>query len=385
MTRNGADLESMLYLDHAATTPLRPDVRDAMAPYIGERFGNPSGIHTTAQQARNAVEEAREQIAASIGASRPLEIVFTGGGTEADNLAVLGASRPGDGAIVTTAVEHAAVLESARFAERSGRAVTILPVDRWGRVSPEDVAAAVDDGTAIVSVMMANNETGVCQPVDEITRRVREVGSRTLVHTDAVQAFASLPVEVRDSGPDLISVSAHKIGGPQGVGFLFVRDGIELEPVIHGGGQELGRRSGTHNVAAIVGLAEAVKASVADRDRYRTQVGSARDRFEYDLRSRTNIEVTAGDAPRLASHTHVRFPGIAAETLLVRLDLAGVAAAAGAACHSGAIETSHVLDAMGVEPVAASESVRFSFGRDDDESTGAAAARIVSNVVEDLS
>ena len=375
----------MLYLDHAATTPLRPEVRDAMVPFIGERFGNPSGIHTTAQQAKNAVEEAREQIAASIGASRPLEIVFTGGGTEADNLAVLGASWIGHGAIVTTAVEHAAVLESARFAERNGRSVTIVPVDRRGQVAPGEVADAVGDNTALVSVMMANNETGVRQPVDDITRRVRAVNTRTLVHTDAVQAFASLPVEVLDSGPDLISVSAHKIGGPQGVGFLYVRDGIELEPVIHGGGQELGRRSGTHNVAAIVGLATAVTTSVADRAGYRTRVGAARDRFERDLRSHTTIEVTAGDAPRLASHSHLRFPGIAAETLLVRLDLAGVAAAAGAACHSGAIETSHVLDAMGMEPVAASESIRFSFGRDDDESTGAEAARIVSDVVEDLS
>jgi cysteine desulfurase len=233
--------------------------------------------------------------------------------------------------------------------------------------------------------MMANNETGVLQPVDAVGQRMREVNSRAVLHTDAVQAFASLPVEVHDAGPDLISVSAHKIGGPQGVGFLFVRDGIELEPVIHGGGQELGRRSGTHNVAAIVGLAAAVTASVADRDGYRTRVAAARDRFEHDLRSRFAIEVTSGDAERLASHSHVRFPGIAAETLLVRLDLAGVAAAAGAACHSGAIETSHVLDAMGVEPTAASESVRFSFGRDDDASTGAAAAQVVSGVVEGLS
>jgi cysteine desulfurase len=375
----------MLYLDHAATTPLRPEVRDAMAPFVGERFGNPSGVHTTAQQAKNAVEEAREQIAASIGATHPLEIVFTGGGTESDNLAVLGASWFGNGGIVTTAVEHAAVLESARFAGRNGRNVTIVPVDRSGRVSAEDVSAAVDDGTAVVSVMVANNETGVLQPVDAVAQRVREVNSRAVLHTDAVQAFASLPVEVHDVGPDLISVSAHKIGGPQGVGFLFVRDGIELEPVIHGGGQELGRRSGTHNVAAIIGLAAAVTASVADRDGYRTRVAAARDRFEHDLRSRLAIEVTSGDAERLASHSHVRFPGIAAETLLVRLDLAGVAAAAGAACHSGAIETSHVLDAMGVEPTAASESVRFSFGRDDDASTGAAAAQVVSGVVEGLS
>jgi cysteine desulfurase len=375
----------MPYLDHAATTPLRPEVREAMAPFVGERFGNPSGVHTTAQQAKNAVEEAREQIAAALGAARPLEIVFTGGGTESDNLGVLGTSWSGHGAIVTTAVEHPAVLESARFAQRNGRAVTILPVDRRGRVSPEDVVAAVDDTTAVVSVMTANNETGVLLPVDEIARRLRQENSRAAVHTDAVQALASLPVEVHDSGPDLISVSAHKIGGPQGVGFLFVRDGIELEPVIHGGGQELGRRSGTHNVAAIVGLGAAVAASVADRDGYRTRVAAARDRFERDLRSRTTVEVTVGDAPRLVSHSHLRFPGVAAETLLVRLDLAGVAAAAGAACHSGAIETSHVLDAMGVGPVAASESIRFSFGRDDDASTGAAAAQIVADVVEGLS
>jgi cysteine desulfurase len=375
----------MFYLDHAATTPLRPEARDAMAPFVGDRFGNPSGVHTQAQQAKNAVEEAREQIAAAIGAASPLEIVFTGGGTEADNLAVVGSAWPSGGGIVTTAIEHAAVLESARFVERNGQSVTIVPVDRRGRVSPDEVAAAVNDTTAIVSVMMANNETGVCQPVGEITRLVRETNPRTLVHTDAVQAFASLPVEVRESGLDLIAVSAHKIGGPQGVGFLFVKDGIKLEPVIHGGGQELGRRSGTHNVAAIVGLGAAVAASVADRDGYRTRVGAARDRFEDDLRSTIDIEVTAGDAPRLASHAHLRFSGIMAETLLVRLDLAGVAAAAGAACHSGAIETSHVLDAMGIEPVAASESIRFSFGRDDDVATGAAAARIVAEVVEDLS
>jgi len=374
----------MLYLDHAASTPLRPEVRAAMDPFVGERFGNPSGVHATAQQAKNAIEAAREQIAASIGAASPLEIVFTGGGTEADNLAVFGAALPTRGGIVTTAVEHAAVLESARFAGRLGMTVSILPVDHLGRVTPAEVAAHVDDGTAVVSVMMANNETGVLQPVAEIAQGVRAVSSRTLVHTDAVQAFASLPVEVYDGGPDLISVSAHKIGGPQGVGFLYVRDGIELEPVIHGGGQELGRRSGTHNVAAIVGLGAAVEATVAEREGYRTRVAAARDRFEHNLRSRINIESTAGEAERLVSHSHLRFPGIAAETLLVRLDLAGVAAAAGAACHSGAIESSHVLTAMGIEPAAAAESIRFSFGRDDDESTGAIAAATVAGVVEGL-
>jgi cysteine desulfurase len=200
-----------------------------------------------------------------------------------------------------------------------------------------------------------------------------------------VQAFGSLPVETDDDGPDLISISAHKIGGPQGVGCLYVRDGIRLEPVIHGGGQELGRRSGTHNVAAIVGLAAAVESTVEGRSAYRDRVGTARDRFERDVRSRIRIRVTAVDVDRLVSHSHVRFPGIPAETMLVRLDFAGVAAAAGAACHSGAIQESHVLAAMGVNDTAASESIRFSFGRDDDATTGAEAARIVSDVAEDLS
>jgi len=375
----------MLYLDHAATTPLRPEVREAMVPYLGDRFGNPSGIHATARQAKNSIEEARERIAASIGAVNPLEIVFTGGGTEADNLAVIGAAIAAPGGVVTTAVEHPAVLESARFLERMGHDVAIVPVDGDGRVAPDDIANAVDDNTAIVSVMMANNETGVVEPVAEAARLVRSAGGRTLIHTDAVQAFGSLPVEAGDDGPDLISVSAHKIGGPQGVGFLYVRDGIRLEPVIHGGGQELGRRSGTHNVAAIVGLAAAVEAAVDGRSDYRYRVGEARDRFEHDLRSRVNVRITAADVDRLVSHSHLRFPGVPAETLLVRLDFAGVAAAAGAACHSGAIQESHVLAAMGVDDTAASESIRFSFGRDDDAATGAEAARIVSGVVEDLS
>jgi cysteine desulfurase len=375
----------MLYLDHAATTPMRPEVREAMAPYLGDRFGNPSGIHATARRAKNAVEEARERIAASIGATNPSEIVFTGGGTESDNLAVVGAALGAAGGVITTAVEHAAVLESARFLGRIGNDVTIVPVDSEGRVSPDSIGASVDDGTAIVSVMTANNETGVIQPIAEITHLVRSTNSRTLVHTDAVQAFASLPVEVYDGGPDLLSVSAHKIGGPQGVGFLYVRESTPLEPVIHGGGQELGRRSGTHNVAAIVGLAAAVESTVDGRSAYRDRVAAARDRFEHDLRSRVAVESTTGIADRLVSHAHLRFPGIPAETLLVRLDLAGVAAAAGAACHSGAVQESHVLVAMCVDGATAAESIRFSFGRDDDAATGAEAARVVSAVVEDLS
>ena len=383
--RIGADLEPMLYLDHAATTPMRPEVSEAMAPYLGDRFGNPSGIHAKARRAKNSIEEARERIAVSIGAANPLEIVFTGGGTEADNLAVIGAAMGGQGGVVTTAVEHPAVLESVRFLSRVGFDVTVGPVDRDGRVAPEAIANAIAGDTAVVSVMTANNETGVIQPVIEVARSVRSASDRTLIHTDAVQAFGSLPVTATNDGPDLISVSGHKIGGPQGVGFLYVRSGVHLEPVIHGGGQELGRRSGTHNVAGIVGLAVAVELAVEGRSEYRERVGAARDRFEEDLRTSVNMEVTAGGADRLVSHAHLRFPGIPAETLLVRLDFAGVAAAAGAACHSGAVQESHVLAAMGVDSTTASESIRFSFGRDDDAATGAEAARIVSGVVEDLS
>ncbi|MEA3511789.1 MAG: cysteine desulfurase family protein [Actinomycetota bacterium] len=383
--RIAADLEHMLYLDHAATTPIRPEVGEAMAPYLGDRFGNPSGIHGTARGAKNSIEEARERIAASIGAASPLEIVFTSGGTEADNLALIGAAIRGAGGVVATAVEHPAVLESVRFLSRLGNEVTIVSVDSAGRVSPDAIANVIGDDTSVVSVMTANNETGVIQPVTEVARLVRSVNERTLVHTDAVQSFGSLPVDVSENGSDLISVSGHKIGGPQGAGFLYVRDGIHLEPVIYGGGQELGRRSGTHNVTGIVGLSIAVESAVADRSDYRERVGAARDRFEHDLRSRVTVEITAGDANRLVSHAHVWFPGIPAETLLVRLDFAGVAAAAGAACHSGAIQESHVLAAMGIDNKKASESVRFSFGRDDDAGTGTEAARIVSRVVEDLS
>ncbi len=374
----------MPYLDHAATTPMRDDVRSAMAPYQGDRFGNPSGVHTVARVAKNAIEEARERIAAAIGAARPLEIVFTGGGTEADNLAIAGSALFRTGGVVTPAVEHAAVLESARFARRLGSEVTVVPVDSSGVVDPEEIASAVTDQTAVVSVMTANNETGVIQPIDAIARLVRSTRGRVTIHTDAVQAFPSLPIRVTDDSPDLITVSGHKIGGPKGVGFLFVRNGTELEPVIHGGGQELGRRSGTHDVAGIVGLAVAVEAAVAEREQYVNRVGAARDRFEHDLAARIPIEVTAGGADRLVSHSHLRFPGIRAETMLVRLDLAGVAASAGAACHSGAIATSYVLAAMGIAPDVAAESVRFSFGRGDDAVSGAEAARIVAEVAGGL-
>jgi cysteine desulfurase len=372
----------MPYLDHAATTPLRPEAREAMEPYLGELFGNPSGVHAVSRRAKDAIEEARERLAAALGAAHPLEIVFTGGGTDADNLAIIGAALPGSGGVVTTAVEHDAVLESARFVERLGHPVEFIGVDGAGRVDPDAVAAAADGDTAIVSVMMANNETGVVQPVRQVADAVRSTGA--LFHTDAVQAFASLPVTVEDTGADLITISAHKIGGPQGVGCLYVRDGVKLEPVLHGGGQELGRRSGTHNVAGIVGFAAAVDAAVADRRRYRSVIGATRDRFETELADRVKVDVTGAETERLVSHAHLRFPGVVSETLLIRLDQAGVSASAGAACHSGARLTSHVLEAMGIPADEGAEYVRFSFGWTDVPATAGEAAELVAGVVESL-
>lgn len=377
----------MLYLDHAATTAVRPEVREAMGPFLGDRFGNPSGVHGVSREAKNALETAREHAAEMIGAAHPLEVVFTGGGTEADNLAVAGAAL-GDGrrgGVVTSATEHEAVLETARFLGRLGCPVTILSVDGDGRISPEDVVAAIDRRTALVSVMTANNETGVLQPVAGISAAVHEAAPHVAVHTDAVQAFIAEEVTVATTGADLIALAGHKLGGPKGVGLLWVRNGITLEPVLHGGGQELGRRSGTHDVGGIVGMVAAMAASVADREAFRKRVGAARDAFEARLCRRVpDLEVNAPREARLPQHSHVRIPGVAAETLLIRLDQAGVAAAAGSACHSGALEMSHVLAAMGMTEETAAECVRFSFGWPNRPEDGSTAADTVADVVGDL-
>ena len=377
----------MLYLDHAATTMVRPEVSVAMAPFLGDTFGNPSGIHGVSRRAKNALEAAREKAAELLGADRALEIVFTGGGTEADNLAVAGAALAGGkrGGVVTTEIEHEAVLETAAFLERLGSPVTLVGVDRLGRVAADDIGQAIDGTTAVVSVMSANNETGTIQPVHKAAEAARAVNSDVVVHTDAVQAFVSEEITVASTGCDLIALASHKFGGPKGVGLLYVRNGVELEPVIHGGGQELGRRSGTHNVAGIVGMVKAMELTVADRDAFRRRVGAARDRFEGILGAALP-ELTANAPPddRLVQHSHLRIRGVQAETLLIRLDQAGVAAAAGSACQSGAIYVSHVLAAMGFSELEASECVRFSFGWVNQSVDGELAAGRVLDVVEDL-
>ncbi len=375
----------MLYLDHAATTPMRPEVREAMAPFFAEAFGNPSGLHAVSRRAKNAIEDARERAAELLGAARPLDVVFTGGGTEADNLGVAGPVLPVRGSgVVTSAVEHEAVLETAHFLERLGHPVTIVGVDSNGVVDPVRVAEAVDGNTRLVSVMSANNETGVLQPVAEIAAAVRTANPDTLVHSDAVQAFVSRPVTVTGLGVDLISLASHKVGGPKGVGILVVPEGVALEPIVHGGGQELGRRSGTHDVAGIIGMVTALEAAASDRERMQAAVSAARDGFEERVTAGVGAIVTGAGADRLVQHSHLRIPGIGAETMVIRLDQAGVAISAGSACASGAVEVSHVLAAMGMDSDDAAECLRFSFGWTSQPEDGAAAAGAVVEVVGQL-
>jgi len=376
-----------MYLDHAATTPMRPEAAEAMAPYLAERFGNPSGLHGVSQAAKNALEGAREAAAELLGGTRPLEIVFTGGGSESDNLAVKGAALA-NGArrgVVTAAVEHEAVLASAEFVSAMGCPVSVVGVSPDGVVDPDEVAAAVDGDTAVVSVMAANNETGVIQPVRKIVEQVKAVSPDVPVHTDAVQMFVTEDVSIDQLGVDMITLSGHKFGGPQGVGLLWVRDGVKLEPAIHGGGQELGRRSGTHNVAGIVGMAAAMEAAARTRQSVRDVVRDVRDDFEARLTAaHPDAVVTASGEERLVQHSHFRIPGVLAETLLVLLDQAGLAAAAGSACHSGAIEVSHVLAAMGMDQRDAQECVRFSFGWTTAPGDGRKAADLVGAAVGSL-
>jgi len=376
----------MIYLDHAATTPMRPGVWEAMRPYAEDVFGNSSGVHDVSRRAKNALEEARERIAATIGAG-PREIVFTSGGTEADNLGIKGVSlnsTPRRG-VVTVVTEHEAVIETTDFLRRHGVPTSVVGVDRNGRVDLSSIIDAVDANTAVVSVMLLNNETGVIQDIAEIASAVEEHEPGVLVHSDAVQAFSSEEIDVDNLGVDLLTITGHKFGGPKGAGLLYVREGIPLEPVLHGGGQELGRRSGTHDVAAAVGLATAMEAALADRPRFRSQVGQMRDDFEKRvLAGVPGALVNTPEVSRSSHHLNVRFPGVRNETLLMRLDRAGVAASAGSACQSGASEVSHVLEGMGLSPGEARESVRFSFGWNSTADEAMDAAAIVIDLIEEL-
>lgn len=355
---------------------MRPGVWESMAPFASDKFGNSSGVHEVSRRAKNALEEAREQIAGVIGA-KPMEVVFTSGGTESDNLALKGVvlNRSPRKGVVTVATEHDAILESVSMIDRMGLPVSIVGVDRSGLVDEEEILDAMDHFTAVVSVMLLNNETGVVQDVRSIGKLLPE---GVLLHTDAVQAFGSMDIDVDDLGVDLMTITGHKFGGPKGAGILYVREGTPLEPLIHGGGQELGRRSGTHDVAGAVGLATAMSLAASDRDRFRRDVGAIRDDFEKRLLAGVEgAVVNSPSATRSHHHLNIRFPGVRNETLLLRMDQEGVAASAGSACQSGAATVSHVLESMGLSPAEARESVRFSFGWSSTAAEAAEAAEIV--------
>ena len=376
----------MIYLDHAATTPMRPQVWDAMEPFALDVFGNSSGVHSVSRRAKNALEESRERIASLVGA-RPMEVVFTSGGTESDNLALKGAAwssstRTG---VVTVTTEHEAVLETVDLLGRFGGSTRLVAVDSSGFVNVDDVLNAIDDDTAIVSVMLVNNETGLVQDLPGLAKAIKSEYPDVLVHTDAVQAFVSKNLDVSELGVDMMTITGHKFGGPKGAGLLFVKEGIGLEPVLHGGGQELGRRSGTHDVASVVGLSSAMELADQDRSRFNSEVGNARDEFE-----RIILEGVEGAMPNTPSqsrsthHFNVRIPGVRNETLLMRLDQAGLAASPGSACQSGAATVSHVLEGMGLSADEARESVRFSFGWTSTLDEARDGAAIVVDLVEQL-
>jgi len=350
-----------VYLDNNATTPVLPEVLEAMRPYFTEHFGNASSIHHHGQETRAAVERARESVSALLGC-RPSEVVFTSGGTEGDNLAISGLTHAGDHVISST-IEHHAVLNSCKHLEAMGCEVTYVPVDGRGLVDPDDVRRALRPNTKLITIMMANNETGVLQPVEEIGKISAEAD--VYFHTDAVQAAAKVPIEVKRLGCDLLSVSGHKLHAPQGVGAIYVGKGTVLQPMFYGGSHERSRRAGTENVPGIIGLGKAAELAREALERGDlAKMAAMRDRIEQTILSEVDATgVNGGGAPRVPNTTNIHFDYIEGEALVIALDLKGLAVSTGAACSSGAIEPSHVLTAMGLPPEIARASLRFSLGK----------------------
>ena len=350
-----------VYLDNNATTPVLPEIFAAMRPYFGEHFGNASSIHHHGQETRAAVERARESVAQLVGC-RPSEIVFTSGGTEGDNLAISGLARAGDH-IITSTIEHHAVLNTCKHLESTGIEVTYVPVDGRGLVDPDDVRRAVRPATRLITVMMANNETGVIQPVEEIGKIAAETD--IFFHTDAVQAAGKVPLDVNRIACDLLSISGHKIHSPQGVGALYVRKGTLLQPMMHGGRHERSRRAGTENVPGIVAMGKAAELAKQGLENGEVaRIAALRDQIEQTiLKEMETIGVNGDGAPRVPNTTNIHFDHIEGEALVIALDLKGLAVSTGAACSSGALEPSHVLVAMGLRPDQARASLRFSLGK----------------------
>ncbi|MCG9128455.1 cysteine desulfurase NifS [Candidatus Poribacteria bacterium] len=356
-----------IYLDYNATTPLRTEVRDAMMPYLTEAFGNGSSIHAYGREARNAIDTAREQVAELIGAKSPSEIVFTGSGTEADNHAIKGLSdlqkSRGEGNhIITSSVEHHAVLHTCQYLEQRGFETTYLPVDRYGRIDIEQLKSAVRDTTVLISIMHVNNENGTIQPLEEICQIGME--QEIPVHTDAVQSVGKLDLNVQEIGVNLLSLSAHKIYAPKGIGVLYIRRGTRLANLVHGGSHERNRRAGSENVPAIVGLGVAAELANKDTEEYALHLDKMTQRLRDGLDANIDKLHYNGHPDHCAPGTlNVSFESVEGESLILRLDMEGICVSTGSACTSGSMEPSHVLAALGLPPRLAQGTVRFSLGR----------------------
>lgn len=373
-----------IYMDHAATTPVRPEVWEAMLPYFSTEFGNPSSVYSWGRSARKALDSARDKVAALLGASAS-EIVFTSGGSEGANLAIKGvawADQNKGKHIITSAIEHHAVLDTVLWLETQGFEVTILPVDEYGLVDPAQVEAALRPDTILVSIMYANNEVGTIQPISEIGALVRARGVR--FHTDAVQTAGALDLNVDALNVDLLSISAHKFYGPKGVGALYVRKGVRLHPLIHGGGQEKRRRAGTENVAGIVGLAKAFELAQEEREAESARLQKLRDRLIEGLLQIPHTRVNGSLERRLPNNVSVCFEFIEGESLLLNLDLRGIAASSGSACTSGSLDPSHVLLAMGLSHEIAHGSLRLTLGRENTEADVDFMLQEIPGIVERL-
>lgn len=374
-----------VYFDHSATTPVHPAVAEEMIPFVTGNFGNPSSVYSFGREARKAVEEAREKVAKGIGA-QPEEIVFTAGGTESDNMAIRGAAlanRKQDSHIITSAVEHHAVLDTCKALEREGFLLTILPVDKYGMVQAAEVAKAAGGGTTLITIMHANNEVGTIMPIADIGRLARERG--ILMHTDAVQSMGKIPIDIKELQVDFLAISGHKIYGPKGVGALYIRKGARWQPIDFGGGQERKRRPGTENVAGIVGLGKAVEIAVAELEQESRRLEALRDRVIKGVMEKVpHVRLNGHPSKRLPNHASFSIEFIEGESLLLSLDMAGIAVSSGSACTSGSLQSSHVLMAMGIPHEIAHGSLRVTLGRDNEESDVDHFLEVLPPIVERL-
>ena len=382
-------MNKIIYMDHAATTPVRPEVLEAMLPYFSQKYGNPSSVYGLAQEARQAVEDARAAVAQVLG-SNPREVIFNSGGTESDNAALKGvafALREQGNHIITSAVEHHAVLETCRYLQKFGFEITSVPVDKYGVVKMEELEKAIKPSTILVSIMYANNEVGTIEPIAEVGRVLKErSGERKIVfHTDAVQAAGVLDLDVNRLGVDLLSLAAHKVYGPKGMGILYLRRGTPFLPQQQGGSQERNRRAGTENVPGIVGTGLALKLAAEQMDSYNKHCSRLRDRLIRTMLERVELAFLTGHpTQRLPNNASFYFEHIEGESILLHLDMEGVAASSGSACTSASLEPSHVLTCMGIPEVVAHGSVRFSLGWENTEEDVDHAVSLLPPIVKKL-